>query len=291
MHDCYLSEQVNKDRADLDGAFMGRTHATSAVAIFLMGVAFFPLVTEQLLGTDNIWLVVLAAIATAGASLLPDLDNTSSTSRNSLGPVGHIASEAFRVISTVVQTTIRTARDDAEPNPHRGFFHTIPASALVGAAIYFTTKMSGNVELPILGEMTYGHLMALLFSFMLFHLAVSGLAKPFMKKLGKQSVLGEGTTFLFSFAVVAAIFTQLPETVTYEWLGMAVFVGCVIHILGDAFTTSGVPILFPIPRKGKMWWMVRLTSIKAGGVVENVLFVPFFTLLIMVSALRIFGIF
>lgn len=264
---------------------MGRTHATSAVAVFFATVAFFPVFAFNALGSNSLAVIIVAAIVTAGASLVPDLDNTSSTARNSLGPFGHIASEIIRAISTFIQTVIRTGRDDPEPNAHRGAFHTIPAAALLGLGAFTLSNFGGTVSLPKLGDHSWGYISAMIITFTMCHLALSGLFKPFMRKLNK-GFLGELTSFAFSFVISTALFLQIPESVSFQWIGVTVFAGCVIHILGDAFTTSGVPLLFPIPRKGKLWWMVRFTPIKAGGVVENVIFVPLFVIMIAVSLLK-----
>lgn len=292
MADCYLSSKVhNEARHNCDGGFMGRTHATSAVALFLACIAFLPVFTEQALRSNNFWIVLATAVTVAGASLLPDLDNTSSTARNSLGPVGHIFSEGLRALSVVIQTTIRTSRDDKDPNPHRGAMHTIPAAAAFGAAAFFSTKIGGDVTLPILGEIAWGGIAAIVTIFVTCHLALSSLAKPLMDQISDSSPLGELFEFLLSLTIAVALFTQFPKDTDYWWLGVAVFVGYMVHIIGDCFTTAGCPVLFPLPRKGKLWYNVRFLSIKAGGTVENVLFVPFFSLVIIVSSLRVLGIF
>lgn len=296
MSNCYLSHKVNTAAADRphdEGGFMGRTHATSAVAIFLACTAFLPALTQQALGTTNIWIVIMAAIATAGASLVPDLDNTSSTARNSLGPVGHIFSEAVRALSVFVQTFLRTSKDDPDPNPHRGAAHTIPAALLFGGGVYALTKIGKEVSLPVIGDTTWGHVAAILTIFTMLHLALSGLVKPFMKNLGDSTPLGELVSFALSFAVAVALYMQAPHDQGFWWLGVAVFAGCVIHIIGDCFTTAGAPLLFPLSAflKGKFWWNTRFLSIKAGGAVENVVFVPFFILVIVISALRLVGAF
>lgn len=290
MADCYIGSKVHSpERRRSDAAFMGRTHATSAVALFLGFIAFFPLLTEKVLGTNNFWLVLAAAITAAGASLLPDLDNTSSTARNSLGPVGHVCSEAFRALSVVIQTSVRTGRDAKEPNPHRGALHTIPAALLFGAAALFATRLGGEVNLPLLGETPWGGVAAMVTVFITCHLALSGLFKPFMNKVADSSPVGELVELGLSAVVAVGLYTQFPAATDYWWLGVAVFVGYAVHILGDCFTTAGCPVLFPIPRKGKLWYNVRFLSIKAGGTVENVLFVPFFTIVIAISSLRIIG--
>lgn len=288
MCNCYWSERHDhalKHNGKSDAAFMGRTHSTSAVALFLMSVAFLPAYTQNVLGSTNLWVIIAAGIAVAGASLLPDLDNTSSTARNSLGPIGHVFSELLRGLSVVIQTSIRTSRDSDEPNAHRGALHTIPAALVFGLLAYGATKVPYGFTLPALGELKIAPLVVF---FVLCHLMLASLFKSTINQLGKSiPVVGELAEFGVSILLAAGLLSQLPVETTGVWLGVAVFTGYLIHLLGDAFTTSGVPILFPIPRKGKLWWMVRFTSMKAGGALENVVFVPFFLLLIAIAAFRI----
>lgn len=288
MSDCYINASSLGHRDDM--AFMGRTHALSAVAVFLVLAAFLPAVTEWVAGSSNIWITLMAAIVVAGASLLPDLDNSSSTARNSLGPLGAILSGAVRSVSVVVQTTVRTSRDDAEANPHRGVTHTIPGALAFGLGAFALTTIPGSVTLPKLGAVSIGDMAAIIITSLLLHLALEALAKEFMEKLGDSLLLGEIIEFAVAFGVTIAIFTQLPEGTGFWWLGAGIFAGAVVHIIGDCFTTAGCPVLFPIPRKGKLWYRVRLTSMKAGGTVENYVFIPIFALAIVVASLRLLNV-
>lgn len=271
---------------------MGPTHALSAVAGFLALIAFAPSAADKLIGTSNIWAVILAGIVTAGASLVPDLDNTSSTSRNSLGPFGALLSYIFRGSSIFLQTVIRTSRDDPEPNPHRGAWHTVPAALLLGFLTFLGTKIGGSVTLPIIGQLSWGQVFALFISFIMCHLALSGLAADAMRSIKKSSAIGEVIAFGISFAITVTIFAQIPHDIDFWWLGFSVFFGCFIHVLGDCFTTAGAPILFPITgftRKKKFWWTTRFTSIKAGGVVEKTIFMPAFGIICIICLIKIFA--
>lgn len=272
---------------------MGTTHALSAVAIFLAITAFFPEHVYTALGSHNIWIIVMAMAVTAGASLIPDLDNTASTSKSSLGWLGDILSFFFRNTSAVIQTFIRTPRDDSEPNPHRGFYHTVPACVLLGFLAFVATSISsGAVPLPLIGTVTYGTLMAIIIAWLNTHMALAGLAKSFVKSMkSKAGVFGELVAFIFSLIITLTIFTQIPTNLNFWWLGVSVAAGNFIHIFGDCFTKAGNPILFPIPHKGKLWWNVRFTKIKAGGVVEKFVFVPFFGIICVISFMKISGVF
>ena len=66
---------------------------------------------------------------------------------------------------------------------------------------------------------------------------------------------------------------NLPGNQGYPMIGLAVGVGCFVHILGDMITRAGVPILWPIPIKRRMWTMVGLPNaiaIKTGSKAETV---------------------
>lgn len=292
MGSCYVNEQVAL-RGCSDKAFMGTTHALSAVALFLMAASFFPLQVYSVLGTQNIWVLVLSMGVMAGAALIPDLDNTASTSKSSLGLLGDGLSLFFRGTSAVIQTVARLPRDDDEPNPHRGFYHTVPACLLMGFLVFKGTSItSGDIELPIFGHVTWGTLIAIIVAWLNIHMALAALAKKFVRRMKNQAgIFGELVAFAFSFALTVATFTQLPHDLNYWWLGVSVAVGSFIHIFGDCFTTAGNPILFPIPFKGKLWWNVRFLPIKAGGVIENWVFVPIFGLICVISFLKLSGVF
>lgn len=287
--------QVNKildERSSCDGGFMGTTHSLSALAFFLVLLSFFTESFFNLLGTNNVWALVLALIVTCGAALIPDLDNTASTSKSSLGYLGDALSVFFRVTSSMIQSTVRTSRDDSTPNPHRGFYHTIPGALLMGLAVYWTTGIeSGNLDLPVVGEMTYGNLAALIITWLCIHMAIAGLAKDFVRKIKRKGgAVGELLNFVFSFGFSVVIWAQLPHDLDFWWLGVSVALGSLFHSLGDCFTTSGCPILFPLPIKGKMWWDVRFMKIRAGGVVENVVFLPLFGIISIVAIVNMSGV-
>lgn len=56
--------------------------------------------------------------------------------------------------------------------------------------------------------------------------------------------------------VVVAVMWRWPAPSGW-WLGYAVGAGCLVHCLGDAMTKSGVPLLWPWPVQGQVWYPVR----------------------------------
>lgn len=282
MTSCYRPETEQCDHG-----FMGLTHSLSAVAFFVAVFVFFPQYAYEILGTTSVAVLILVAINLVGACLSVDLDNTASTSKGALGVIGDIMSVAYRSISVIVQTTIRTGRDDPDPNPHRGFFHTIPAALIMGGLTYWLTSFNNELgTVPGLGKVTLGTAIAILIVWGNTHVALAGLFRKQMRKLKKSNGgAGEIIATLLSLSIVFSLFYALPNDLDFWWLGVSTTVGMIIHTMGDCFTKAGSPVLFPIPRKGKLWYTVRFMKIKAGGVVEKYVFVPFFMLVILAGVM------
>lgn len=284
---CAINTLIKKSTNDK--GFMGYTHALSALSLSLAFIAFAPGILSKILlstGTVSVWILLQFIIATIGSSLLSDLDNSASRAKSDLGPFGVILSVIFRTSSSIIQTTLRTQRDDPTPNPHRGFWHTIPAALLLGFTAYLLTKIdAGSINIPLYGEATWGVLFALIITFSLTHLTLSTLAKEFMDKLKKSEIVGEAIAFAITLIITLVLFINLPEGIDFWWLGVSIALGMFIHILGDCFTTAGAPIFFPLTyfMHKKFWWTTRFTSMKAGGAAENMLVIPILVIIMVIS--------
>lgn len=268
-----------KTKTHTEQGFMGMTHALSACALVLALIAFAPLFMEKVLGVWQISFVTLLCLALIGGALMPDLDNTNSSANSALGFVGDGISAVMRATAPIVKNMVHTKYDKDLDNPHRSFYHTGVSAILVGglgAAACAITGMTGKI-------------CAMVLAFIGAHVALSTLLKGSLKKAAGKSnkIIGALLPLVFSLAVVAALWFTLPKTVPYWEIGVAFGLGWLVHILGDMCTTSGVPILWPVPIRGKMWYDVRLLKIKAGGAVENVLFIPLFTIIIIISVVVI----
>ena len=285
---CYINDSIQKRNKVLDGAFMGITHASSALAVFLVIYSFFPETFTTIFATSSIWAIILACVVVVGFSLVPDLDNTTSTAKNSLGIIGGGISFLFRTTSAMIQTTIRTGRDDPDPNPHRGFYHTWPSCVLIAALVFLGTKIGGSFTVPVLGEITGGIVFAIIITWMSLQLALASLGKNFLKSFkNKSGGVGEIIVTAGSLLFTIVIFANIPKDHDMWWLAISAGVGCLIHILGDLFTTAGVPIWFPFPHKGKLWWTTRLTKMKAGSWTERMIIAPFFSIVCIVSIVNL----
>ena len=277
-----------------DSAFMGLTHGISALAIVLALTAFLPNWLDWALGDFNLPGVLLFGLVVMGGAFICDLDNTSATAISALGPLGKGLSIVFRGSSSAMQTLVRTKRDASEPNPHRGFWHTpLVGAPLLGGLVILLGRVGANTYFtpPLIGEITVGNFITLLLASLIIHVGLSGVFVKFMKKIKKNPLIGDLLGFVFSFVLTLSLFAMIPHGMNGWWPGLALTIGMIIHILGDWFTTAGVPLLFPFSAilKGKFWWTFRLTKIKAGGVVEKFIFVPVFIIVAIVSVLMIIG--
>lgn len=264
-----------------DSAYMGFTHALSALAVFLVLVAFLP-AYRDFLQFKNVWFFIIVGLTIVGASLIPDLDNTQSTIKSDLGIFGDVLSAGFRASSVIIQSAVRTRKDDSSPNPHRGFWHTLVAAILTGVLVLFATRIGGTFSAGPLGKITVGYLIGFLISFILMQLAISTVFGIAFKKI-KSSTIKKIVTFSLSFIFTFIIFLQLPNDMNFTWLAVSVAMGMAIHDIGDTTTTSGTALLWPIPIRGKMWWNIRLTPMKAGGVIENMVLIPLFSIVSIVA--------
>lgn len=285
-HDCAISFRSIEKRNQ--SGFMGFTHALSGVAAALLILAFAPGIVDKTLGTGSYAVISLTILCLAGASLFPDADNTNSTFSSALGFVGAAISSAVRTISKVIQVTVRTRRDDANPNPHRGAFHAPLMAVLLGFLTWLLVSVGGKISIPGIGEKTWGYLFAMILAWVLIHVAFSGLFKSAMKQIKSSSAVGEVLALALSLGITFFLFMNIPEGVTLAWLPISLTAGMIIHDIGDGFTTMGVPLLAPIPYKGKIWYNFRFPPhIKAGGAAENWLFIPVFGVLIIIAAIKI----
>lgn len=200
----------------------GRAHAvigSAAPAAFLA------------VGVDPGQLAVLAVLA-AGASLGPDIDHPNATATRALGQSVH---NAVHTLSKSVRLASSTPRDRVKADAwtalgrdpdHRGLTHTGLAAAAVALATFATFSLPlGAAVCAALAAWFCGHV-------------IRRIAAP---------VAASGGVLL------ALIFPVAP------WMAaVAVGVGWLSHVLADACTKAGVPLWWPMLRRGRRWSHVRL---------------------------------
>jgi membrane-bound metal-dependent hydrolase YbcI (DUF457 family) len=261
---------------------MGPSHAMSGAAAWL---GFSAIASTQYGMTEftEPTSLILGTVVAAGAALAPDIDSHGSTVVRSFGIFGRIFYYIANGLSMLVANTIKTRKDERKENGHRTLFHTLLFAALAGALTSWA--VSQTREVTILDE-TYslGTVFALIILGIFLHLGLGGL---FVKPIGKaRSKFGPYLMMIFTAGITLAIAWFLGEigetTATYPWLGIAVGFGWVMHLLGDMITKMGVPVLWPIPWRGRLWWNFATPSfmrITAGGTIENVIIFPILIIL------------
>lgn len=271
--ECFSVVDSISKKLKTDNGFSGYLHAITGVVtvqIFFL-VALIAGWGMEYVNLGSLAMILAFALAWIGATLYPDLDNSKSTSHSALGFIGEGLSVVFRVTSSIIQTVVRTPKDDSSPNPHRGFYHTLISTALIGTGVWMLTKLPQKFEVPIAGEVTLGQMFAALFLAVMVHLFLSALAKSKMKKIRKGFIAGELIAFLVSASLALFLMYFIPASDGYLWLGIAIAAGGATHILGDGFTRYGVPLFFPltvITRK-RFWWYVRFAKLESGGEIEK----------------------
>jgi membrane-bound metal-dependent hydrolase YbcI (DUF457 family) len=99
-------------------------------------------------------------------------------------------------------------------------------------------------------------------------------------------------TTLFSAAAAFGAYVYLPAERGYPMLGVAVGVGCFVHLLGDLITHAGVPILWPLPTGRRMWRMIGVPNalaVRVGGKVETILLRGAFMVVSLAAAAALVG--
>lgn len=252
---------------------MGPSHAISGAAAWLVG----SLALDQFAGYEQSPLAIAVGTAVcAGGALFPDLDLSGKVTRNqggatvarTFGVVSLFIAEVMEKISLGVYHATKLSRDPDRNNGHRTLTHTLPFTVLVG---WGTTALCA----------AYGKWAVISILFFMIGLALRGLFDEWAKRAGWVIVT------LVSLAAAWFTFLHLPGDRGYPMLGLAVGVGCFVHILGDMITRAGVPILWPIPIKRRMWMMVGFPNkiaLKTGSKVEVVVLRAALTVVAVLAA-------
>lgn len=252
---------------------LGPSHALSGAAVWLAG----SWALDYFAGYEQSPLAIAVGTAVcAGGALFPDLDLSGKVTRNqggatvarTFGVVSLFIAEVIEKVSLGVYTATKLSKDPVRTNGHRTLTHTIPFTVLVG---WGTTALCAK----------YGKWAVIGILFFMIGLALRGLFDEWAKRAGWVVVT------LVSLAAAYFTYLNLPGDRGYPMIGLAVGVGCFVHILGDIITSAGVPILWPIPIKRRLWRMIGVPdsmALKVGSRTETVVLRGAFTAIALVSA-------
>ncbi|MBM4568972.1 metal-dependent hydrolase [Rhodococcus hoagii] len=246
---------------------MGPTHAMSGAAAGLAMAAVLPPTWG---GPTSVSGAFVFAGVTAGAALLPDLDSPQATIARSFGPASQALAHVVERGSAAIHAATSTRRDDHRENGHRTATHTLAFAFLAGAGVAALVSAFGKPA--VLGVL-----------FLMLGLALRGLFPKWVKKNDWLMVTGLAA----GLSVLAWVAS--PASVSGPALGAAVTVGVIAHLVGDAGTKMGVPLLAPIVSiNGKRWWDVAPPSmlrIKASGPADKILLGAFTVLSVVLTYL------
>ncbi|MFC3500134.1 metal-dependent hydrolase [Micromonospora krabiensis] len=252
---------------------MGPSHALSGAAVWLAGSWALDQFADY--HQSPLALAVGTAVC-AGGALFPDLDLSGKVTRNqggatvarTFGVVSLFFAEVMEKISLGVYYMTKLSKDPKRNNGHRTLTHTIPFTVLVG---WGTTALCA----------AYGKWAVIGILFFMIGLALRGLFDRWAERAGWVIVT------LVSLAAAWFTWANLPGGRGYPMIGVAMGVGCFVHILGDMITRAGVPILWPIPIKRRMWTMIGLPNsiaLRTGSKAEVVVLRAALTVVALLAA-------
>ncbi|MBX6357519.1 MAG: metal-dependent hydrolase [Micromonosporaceae bacterium] len=252
---------------------MGPSHALSGAAVWLAG----SWALDHFAGYGQSPLAIAVGTAVcAGSTLLPDIDLSGRVTANrggatvarTFGVVSLFLAEVVEKVSLAVYRATRTRRDPQREYGHRTLTHTLPFTGLLA---WGTTALCAE----------YGKWAVIGVLFFTFGLALRGLLDEWAERAGWLVVTA------LSAAAAGVAFALLPAGRGYPMLGLAVGVGCLVHLVGDMLTSSGVPLLWPIPTGRRMWRMIGVpdaAAIRVGGRGERLLRVAFLVVCLAAAA-------
>ncbi|MFD0786311.1 metal-dependent hydrolase [Micromonospora azadirachtae] len=252
---------------------MGPSHALSGATVWLAGSWALDQFADY--HQSPLALAVGTAVC-AGGALFPDLDLSGKVTTNqggatvarTFGVVSLFMAEVMEKISLGVYYATKLSKDPKRKNGHRTLTHTVPFTVLIG---WGTTALCA----------AYGKWAVIGVLFFTIGLALRGLFDKWAERAGWVIVT------LVSLAAAWFTYANLPGGRGYPLIGTALGVGCFVHILGDMITRAGVPILWPIPIKRRMWTMIGLPNkiaLRTGSKGETVVLRTVMTVVALLAA-------
>jgi membrane-bound metal-dependent hydrolase YbcI (DUF457 family) len=236
---------------------MGPSHALSGAAVWLTGSLALDHFAHY---NQHPVTVAVGTAMCAGGALLPDMDLSGrvtsdqggATVAHTFGVASLFLAEVIEKLSLGVYDLTKMRRDPHRENGHRTFTHTLPFTVGVGLGVFELCLHFGRWA--VLGVL-----------FFTFAMALRGMFQKWAARAGWLIVT------LAAVAATFAAYEYLPARHGYPVLGLAIGVGCLVHILGDMLTSHGCPIFWPLPTGRRMWRCVGMPdsfSVKVGGKVE-----------------------
>lgn len=221
---------------------LGRSHVVSG---WCTGAA-----TGQLFGLPPTAVVGFGCVA-AGASALNDLDHPQSSASRVLGPLSGLLSWLVQAYARMMYAATRGPGDPRARGAHRGATHAIPLLPLPCAVLAALPWLLTPIH-PWAGAGVVAAVMALCL--------IVAADRMGHRLVALGLVLAAGGLGASVDDPRTALLAAAP------WIALAVLVGTITHVLGDAITEYGVPVWAPLYRtnpgtgRERRWVRVKLPS-------------------------------
>ncbi len=205
---------------------MGRTHAATGAAVWLAGCA-----ASTVLGhPPGAYELLVGTPLCAFGAIWPDIDHKSSSVAHSLGWPTRILAAGVAWVGKRMHADTCLDGDYPDRDGHRTITHT---------ALFAIVCFVGFGLLGVHGPR---------WAVMLVTALAAGTALRALRVRGMTRMVLTGAV------VSVAWWWPAPSG---WWLGWAIGAGAMVHNLGDRDTDTGVPLLWPIPIRGRRWYKFR----------------------------------
>ncbi len=229
---------------------LARSHALSAAAGWLTTAA-----VSSVAGAPwPVRTIAVGAVVSAGAALLPDVDCPGAHAARALGPPGQAIARGMAALSRTVYRRTATARDvsDRYRDGHRGITHTLIFALVVGLVV------------AVLGVTPAATVTAGVVMWLNATWAARGILPWRARRIRVSGFRIEWAPVAGLVATLLLLYTT-PPAGSWVWLGLPVGAGAILHDLGDAPAhhpdypphTGGIPLLWPVPVRGRRWYRCR----------------------------------
>jgi membrane-bound metal-dependent hydrolase YbcI (DUF457 family) len=213
-------------------------------------------------------MIFISSLISAGAALLPDADHSSSTFRYSFGWPGLWITKLLDWFSTLVYAATKTSKDPNRIGGHRTLTHTIIFNVAFGVGIYYAATFTVYIQYLVIFVFSLLGLRSLLSKgigpFIPFYLpkvrnVVYPRSKIYKARKSRKSILrlSKASAFLLAVFISGLFVVQVAPEFNPILLAIIIGTGSLVHLIGDALTNSGVPLLWPLPISGKVWFRVK----------------------------------
>lgn len=248
---------------------MAPSHAMTGISAGVVMASAFHLSLLQ---------TIVSMIVCAGAALLPDCDQPSSTFGHSFGIVTKYMSKLMYWTSSTIYIGTKTSEDTAKKSGHRKLTHTIVYNLILGSLLWLTFDIASVQYIVI----------ALLITLGIRGLLAEGLNVYFPidlngRKKSKRILKTEQGSAIIVGCVVSFLLYSAHITFVSWHLALIIFAGCIIHLVGDCCTPAGVPLLWPAPISGKTWYNFSFpVTFDAGKQIEKNVITPVIALITII---------